>query len=189
MFNTYNLDGLELPFWRSFGGKWLGHHLKKNATSNLLVDLANRLAKLVETTQDNITAPLLEFAEEVVRADALAHTSARARWPWYYNRFGRVLSQPSIFEKYCKLRIRIFEMKGFNTLVRLQLLLKEKKIAAAAVPAYLSASDRSLWNPLTGKPFEWDAERKQIYFAQVSRSGFLMKFTGGVKGRVGLTVR
>jgi len=192
MFNSYNVDDLELPLWRSFWSKWQGHHLKKNATRNWEIESLNRLDKQAEITQDSVTAPLpFEFAGVMVRADALAQTSAQVRWPWYwyYNQFGRALSLRSIFEEYGKFRIRMFEMNGFNNLVRLQLLLNDKKIAAANVPAYLSASDQSLWNPLTGKPFEWDAERMQIYFVPVSRNDMNMGSIGGVKGRVGLTVR
>lgn len=76
------------------------------------------------------------------------------------------------------------------SLVRFRMHLLKKNLTVKDIPALLNTNntnDELLRNPATGMPFEWDAQRKQVYFVPISEQ--LRKdyknIAGEVPGRVG----
>jgi len=157
--------------------KWLQHHLKKNATINLLIKEDEMRNKFVEVHDVRVTRPIYstEFND---RANGLT-------W-WHYNQVGKTIYFGLQFSEYVN---RLFDLNTFNNLVRLQLTIISQRIAPNNVTEFLSTTDRSLWNPEVVKPFEWDSKLEQIYFIPVSDS-YKKNYSkiGGVRNRLGLSV-
>ena len=59
---------------------------------------------------------------------------------------------------------RVYDLEALIRLVNLQAQIVVKKVPLAQVPAFLAQSPADLVNPYTGKPMQFDAEKRQIYF-------------------------
>lgn len=165
----------------SLVGKWMEHHFKKNASLNMLINHAEKLAEMVDIHDVNLTTPIAS-----AKFDEFNKKFNENYW-WYFNQGGKIMllvGQPS-YNEYAN---RFFDLNALNNLVRLQLVLVANGVAANDVSAFLLTSDRSQWNPETGKPFEWDAKQKQVYFVPATHWFKDQSQIGGVSGRVGLSV-
>jgi len=171
-------SGMELP---ALGATWAEHHFKPNATANLLLVQWDHLLRRMQARGAD-SAP---FGAQTL-SPPQPHLS---RWTGFmYNQLGKVFVATGTFD-YREYADRLFDLNALNSLVRLQLALAEKGVRAKDVPAFLGNGDKSLWNPETGKPYAWDAERKQVYFAPATDHFSKRLSLGcGVPGRVGLTV-
>lgn len=174
--DAYWLEKKQIAFSYLYHDQLSDHHIKKNTIVNLQIEDAERRVKRFEVSNVSMTTPINDDDTGL----------SLGVMGWYHNQKGRVLlsiAGPGWGDH----QNRLFDLNVMNTLVRLQLMLVEKGVSANDVPSFLSASDRSLWNPETGKPFEWDAGRKQIYFVPATDSFKKNVTSGGLPGRVGLS--
>lgn len=158
--------------------KWVQHHFKKNATINWLTKNSERRTKCFEVDDVNITKPATFSEFDIVYIGN--------SW-WHFNQVGKIVGKQIYSPGSYIYKNVLFDLNAMNNLVRLQLMLIAKSVAINDVPIFLRASERSLWNPETGKPFEWDAKQKQIYFVPASDK-FINMGVGGAQGRVGVSI-
>lgn len=168
--------------WPPVLQRWARLHEKENAYANLVIARWEKVIKLSEVTDANRTPPVL--AEDFDRI-----LSEKSGWTrWYYNQIGTYWSENLTSSSYEKYVNHSFDLNALNTLVRLRVAMLEQGVKAGDVPSFLRRNAPSLWNPETGKPFELDEQRKQIYFVPIEarlREGTRI---GGVPNRVGVSV-
>lgn len=161
---------------------WGEHHVKRIATLNLVLRLQDRQIKRLTVSNASYTPP---FTAESAGGPPLFSRSTG----FVYNIGGKLISARFLsgFHEYAN---RQADLNAFNRLVRLRLALAQKKVAPEDVPAFLAdKANAELRNPETGKPFDWDARAREIYFIPASpyyRRYF--DFGDKLSGRVGLSV-
>jgi len=154
-------------------------HYRPNASANMMVEFWETAIRQTEVTGTSYTPP-------IAKQDALSRFEFSRWFGFMHNQTGKFLVLDGLPE-YHDYANRLFDVNALNALVRLKLALAKNHVAAQDVPAFLKASGKTVWNPETGKPFEWDAARKQIYFvpaADITRRRYTLG--SGVPGRVGL---
>lgn len=176
--NFYQATGVEVP---SLPDVWIAHHFKRNATGNLMFKFWENMLKTADVRDASYTPPVENLG-----------AAAFPRYPrltgFMHNQAGKVLALVSAPE-YSQYPNRLYDLNALNTMVRLRLALARNNVSANEVPAFLLKADMSLLNPETGKPFEWDAEQKQIFFIPAT-DNFRNRFAlaGGKSGRVALSL-
>lgn len=157
---------------------WL-NQIKRYSTANILVERWESLIKRIEVSDRNSTRPIKD-------------EDYPFQFGWLgavHNMAGKTLIlvdlPPGSTADY---QNRMFDLNAVNKLVRLQVMMAAKGVQKSDVPAFLNSTDRSLWNPETGKPFEWDEKREQIYFIPATKFYSETYSAGGVQGRVGFEI-
>lgn len=134
---------------------WLAEPLvQRNATRNMVYRHHMAVAAVA-------VAPTIEFD---ARRNALAAEHAsKFHWHYLYNPLGKFMfhiGEP-LWLPYVA---RVHDLDGYIQLVRLQLALKQAKVASSDVPTFLETSDASIRDPYTGLPMEWDPVKKTLSF-------------------------
>lgn len=163
-----------------FATAWAQHHFKLNAMKRLQLDFTDRLVASVELKDPSYTPAFAgesgNFGQDISRITGFMHNqmgtiaslSGSANYFWYAN--------------------KAIDLNALNNLVHLQAVLARNRIPAQDVPAFLAASNKVLWNPETGKPFEWDAKSREIYFVPATESWRKdFHLSGSTPGRIGIT--
>ncbi len=160
---------------------WSDHHVRRNASVKLMLDYWEQVLRLIEVRDPAYTPPLQQ--EDISPLQAVSTLTG-----FMHNQVGKILILVTMPE-YPQYANRLYELNAFNSLVHLRLTLARDNVDAGGVPAYLARNDKSLLNPETGKPFEWDAAQRQVYFTPATAS-FENLFTpsGATPGRVAVTV-
>jgi hypothetical protein len=161
---------------------WATHHFKQTATANLLIRIQEKVIQQTEIRDAGYTPPKRNEDTQVM--------SGMSRVTGFMHNLGGIAVVLSPSPDYFVYSNRTYDLNALNNLVRLRLALAKNNVSAKEVAAFLNNGDKTLWNPETGKPFEWDAGRKQIYFSPVTDS-FKQHTTlgSGVEGRAGITVQ
>ncbi len=154
------------------------HYFKKNATANMWIRTAKRSEHFFETRGVNATRPIT--ANEFTEANLEKPT-------WYFNQTGKIIYLASL-PAYQDYPNRLLDLNALNSLVRLQLKLIRNDVATSEVSKFVAASEQSLLNPETGKPFEWDHKLKQVYFIPSNAQLKDQYLIGGIKSRFGFSV-
>ncbi len=135
---------------------WLAHHYRKDATAAVMVGYWEEAIRRATVADSTHTPPLSGKI-----APALQHISP---WAGYlHNQGGKYLLLewgPGYYDD----ANRLYDLNAFNALLRLRAELAVRHISAAGVPGFLAENEKALRNPETGKPFEWDAAHKQLWF-------------------------
>jgi len=163
--------------------RWVRLHEKDNAYANLVVNRWGKIISLSDVTNASLTVPL-----RTEDFDNILNEKTGMWADWYYNQIGSYWSDNLQNISYHNHVNRLFDLNALNTLVRLRITMLEQGVKAVDVPVFLSRSDPSQFNPETGKPFEWDEQRKQIYFFPAESRLREKLPIGGVPMRVGVTV-
>ncbi|HKB58758.1 MAG TPA: hypothetical protein VKC56_01795 [Gallionellaceae bacterium] len=167
---------------RSLRG-WLMHHYKKDNTAAILGGYWERVIEEAAVTDAARTPQLAEHAHPVL--------AKVPRWTGYLHNQGGKYMLMSYRPRYAVYVNRMYDLNAINALMRARAQLSVRHFSAAGALAFLneSASDKNLLNPETGKPFEWDAVRKELYFTPVT--DFVKAHDGldaSAEGRVGIRV-
>ena len=161
---------------------WLAHHYKPNATGRILIAHMDGSIRRVAVT-DPLHTP-------AISGKTIAELPLPSPWIGYMHNQGGKFNLMLGGIDYPAYVNRMGDLNAMNTLLRLRVAMARKNISHKGIPDFLAASDKSLWNPQAGKPFEWDAERKQLYFTPATE---LMqkryRFDSAAPGRVALTVQ
>ncbi|HEY5993330.1 MAG TPA: hypothetical protein VIU46_01900 [Gallionellaceae bacterium] len=176
---TFNMaTGTAVP---SYLEAWADHHFKRNATSNLMAGFWDEMFRHTEVHDASYTPP-------VEKANIKALTGYSRLTGFMHNQAGKAVFLVAMPE-YSYYPNRLFDLNALNSLVRVRLELARNNVSPLGVPAYLASADKSLQNPETGKPFEWDSERREVYFVP-AMDWFSRRFPlgGRVPGRIGLAV-
>lgn len=160
--------------------KWQLHHFKGNATSNLAIDFYERLSQRLAIDDVNVIRPFTENDEDL-------HRSLLSFPSFHFNQVGKIINHVAA-PAYLEYPNKLLDLNVLNTLLRIRVSIAENRIAINDVPSFLKSSDQSLWNAETGKPFEWDAARKQIFFTPSTDSFKKLDAIGGVSGRIGVAL-
>ena len=167
---------------KTLGKAWGEHHVKRIATLNLVLRLQARQIKRLTVNSASYTPPFSGGGGE-------GPPLFSRRTGFVYNIGGKLISV-LFLTGYHDYANRQADLNAFNRLVRLRLALAAKKLAPEDVPAFLAdKANVALLNPETGKPFDWDAHSRKVYFTPASpyyRQYF--NFGDRLSGRVGLSV-
>lgn len=161
--------------------RWTSHHFKRNATTRLMLNFWERVLKSTDVRDAGYTPPSKRLGIE-----QLPGTSRLTGF--LHNQAGKIIALVAVPE-YSSYPNKLYDLNALNNLVRLRLLLARDGVTAGGVPAYLLKADKSLSNPETGKPFDWDGAQNQIYFTPASENiKNRYPLDGGKSGRVALTI-
>lgn len=160
---------------------WSDRHIKKNASVRLMLDYWEQVLAITEVRDTSYTPPLRQ--EDISPLQGVSSLTG-----FMHNQLGKILILVAMPE-YPQYTNRLYDLNALNSLVRLRLALARNNMTASEVPAYLARNDKSLQNPETGKPFEWDAAQRQLYFTPATAS-FKNLFTpaGAKPGRVAVAI-
>lgn len=179
---TMSYDGTttKRTFWERILDRWLAHDTRRYATANMLVDFWEGAIGRCGVQDITSTPPL-------TGSDATGNMGSPMGW-WApaLNNGGKFIFN-STGRAYHGYQNRTYDLNALNNLVRLRVMMAEKNVSPAGAQAYLNYTDRTLWNPETGKPFEWDEKRNQLYF-HPAEPWFKDRKIGGVEGRIGLSL-
>ena len=165
---------------------WTDQHYRKSASVNLMAHFWDQVIRRTEVLDASHTPPTHnDDATELLgisRVTGFMHNMGGKALALY------VMADYSAYN-YSAYVNRARDMNALNNLVRLRLALAKNNVSAKDVPAFLGSNDTTLWNPETGKPFEWDAEHKLVYFVPAT-DAYRNRFNlgSGVAGRVGFAV-
>ena len=170
--------GIDIPL---LNNAWTDHHYKRAATSNLMLRFWDQVIQRTEVRDATYTPPA--HIENVPELLGISRVTG-----FMHNQGGKTLTLVAVPD-YAGYSNRAYDLNALSNLVRLRLALAKNSVSAKDVPALLDKGDKTLWNPETGKPFEWDAERRQVYFIPAT-DNFKSRFNlgSGVSGRVGFVV-
>ncbi len=161
--------------------EWAQHHFKLNAMMRLQIDFSDRMVAGVELKDPSYTPTFAgesgNFRQDISRMTGFMH-----------NQMGTIVSLSGSANYFAYVN-KAIDLNALNNLVHLQAVLARNRVPAQGVPAFLASSDKALRNPETGKPFEWDAETREVYFVPATeswRKGFHL--SGGTPGRMGITI-
>lgn len=161
---------------------WAAHHLKRYDTLNLVLKVRGRQFSRYKVGDPANLPPFKAVEEREPRL--FSRTTG-----FMHNQTGKAVALLYLPD-YSVYANRQVDLNALNRLVRLRLALAEKKVAPEDVPAFLADDAHAEFrNPETGKPFEWDADTRVVYFVPataVYRRNF--NFGDHVSGRVGLTL-
>jgi len=130
--------------------------VRPNHTTNLLQERFAELARTARTGPSGNTAQI---------APSKKRRFGDSPWDFLYNPLGKffVYETPPEVSAYSA---RIGDLDGFVRLVTLQSQIRKNRIAASDVPAFLAASPDTLRDPYTGRPMNWNAEVRTLWFAR-----------------------
>lgn len=91
-----------------------------------------------------------------------------------YNVSGRLVTDIETPAPYLE---RIYDLDGLIRLVNLQAQVAGRKVAVADVPGFLAQSPPELTDPYTGKPMQWNAAERKVFFEsrQLGGAGWMPK--------------
>ncbi len=80
-----------------------------------------------------------------------------------YNPIGKLLAAIALpaFADYIP---RVYDLDGTMRLVALQLEIYNKQLPDSEIPHFLETAGKSFADPYTGKPMQWDAGKRRLYF-------------------------
>lgn len=139
----------------------------------------NREAKYLATVQTRIKEFTPEHAADFGNQleqdaqnlnDDLIHT-----WRVLYNPVGKFMVGQGI--SFQHQLFRLSDLMGIMRLTRLQIEIVTNGKSDAEIATQIAA-DKALYDPYTGKPMRWDAEKRQLYFDPVNA------FSSDIPGRV-----
>jgi hypothetical protein len=157
---------------------WIDHHFRKNASANLVLSLRQRYVKAMAVNASGLVCQIEPDSA------TKAHRHFLGEQKWAFNHLGRVgISFALTFGP--EYAIRLCDVNALNNLVRVRLALLQREASDSDVPAFLNGGDLSLRNPGSGMPYEWDAQRKQVFFIPASEKFKKDVTIGGVPGRTG----
>lgn len=142
----------------------------------------NGLVELAEDSLQKIkAAPLLNFPDYYAQHEGLVEMLAsRPAIKDLYNNNGLFFFKNYIGDMLCHTNSRGNALRGYAEvadtdvyarLVRAQLELRLMPNRQPDITAALGQLDPKLWNPYTGKPFEWDKENSTIWM-RMAGSGY-----------------
>lgn len=148
---------------------------KRRATTNLLTSNMQAMLELTKVPSWELAA-----RDERLRA-AVAARADLCCSP--YNPAGRIVTDVATPGVYLE---RLHDLDGLIRLVALQAQIAARKLGLAEVPAFLAQSPPDLANPFTGKPMQWDAAERRIFFdsRQLAGAAWMPKRAEKDKGRV-----
>lgn len=161
---------------------WLAHHYRKDATAAIMAAYWEGAIRQAAVS-DSAHTPALNARS----APALPHISP---WTGYlYNQGGKflLLQWSPAYHEYAN---RLYDLNAMNALLRVRAAAAVRHVSPGGMADFLAgtASDKSLRNPETGKPFEWDAARKELWFTPATDFMQARYGLGGAPGRVAIGV-
>ena len=146
-------DDEELPWWASnLPGSFL--FFKVNATKNLAARETLLLEKVANADGPNYSSEL--DALRRWRQEKLALGIGFACDP---NRKILVSVGAGSLDSY---PTRAHDIAGFHRLVRLALEARKQQIGASAIPDFIRQQSQWAVHPVSGKPFAWDTEKREL---------------------------
>jgi hypothetical protein len=152
---------------------------KRRATTNLHTSNVQEMLELTKVPSWELAA-----RDERLRA-AVAERADLCCSP--YNPAGRIVTDVETPGVYLE---RLHDLDGLIRLVSLQAQIVAHKVPPAQVAGFLAQSPRELTDPFTGKPMQWNAAERQIFFQsrQLAGAGWMPKRSGPDKMRLGVRI-
>lgn len=163
---------------------WLAHHYKPNDSGRTLAAYWENVLRETAVNDAARTPPLPERAAPVL--------PRLSRWTGFLHNQGGKLMLLEFSPRYLGYANQMFDLNAMNALLRVRAEIGVRHLTPNGVPGFLSetAGNKSLLDPETGKPFEWDAVRKELYFTpatELTRARYGLDSAGS--GRVGVRVQ
>jgi hypothetical protein len=143
----------------SIAGRAADYFLKPNATANLLAQ--DTLAWMAAAADPG------KF-HDMSRASPVASGRTVALLPLAYNPLGRALAS-ELTQPYRHYPPRAWDQAALQRLVRLSYEIRQQRVAAAAVPAFLAAHPQWATHPANGAAFIWDAPGGELRLQTVAQ--------------------
>jgi hypothetical protein len=145
---------------------WLTHSLfyKPNATMNLVYKQWAGILSVAAEPADRYRAA----AERL--GNTLQEAAVIPRLDMVYNPIGKILAAMSAPPAdYLRYMSDIHNLEGRMRLIRLQLEIYRRHIAAERIAPYLKESPPALHDPYTNEPMQWDSTRRELWFNGIDR--------------------
>jgi hypothetical protein len=162
---------------------WLMHHYKRDDTARIMAAYWENVVRETAVHDVSHTPPVQETGAPALRRLPI--------WTGYLHNQGGKYMLLAFRPGYAVYANRMIDLNAMNALMRVRAEIAVRRFTVSGVPAFLgdSAKDADMVNPQTGKPFEWDAETRQLYFKPAT--DFLRQHYGagsGTAGRITLRV-
>lgn len=152
---------------------------KRRSTTNLHMSNVQAMLELTKVPSWELAARDAQLRSAVAeRADLCCSP---------YNPAGRIVTDIETPGVYLE---RIYDLDALIRLVSLQAQILANKLSHAQVPSFLAQSPPELTDPFTGKPMQWNAAERQIFFEsrQLAGAGWMPRRTGSDKMRMAVRI-
>jgi hypothetical protein len=138
--------------------------LKMFYSPNATINLQNGYSEKLQALADKPAHALADIARQVDNDFGEITNAFRA--DMVYNPVGKILAAIGAQspQRYARYIARTHNLDGSVRLLRVQLDINRKKVAAKNIGLYLERSSVDLLDPYRSKPFRWDYSRRELWF-------------------------
>ena len=144
----------ERGWWRHFSDRITSPFFKVNATQNLDAKLKAQMQKMADVDP-------VEFFAARDAYKMWLRENVEFGVHYVYNPFGRIIMNvaSNAYENY---PLRAYDGAAFQRLVRLGYEVRNQKVEDKAVPSFMQRNPQWASHPVDGRPFVWDAKKREI---------------------------